>query len=57
MTKDLTSKVHAGKLAGAVARPSAAKAAAGPIWPKPAATKPELAGTLEGVYSTVEGML
>ena len=41
VTKDLTAKVHAGKLRARSRRPSAAKAAAGPIWPKPAAKTPQ----------------
>ena len=58
VTKDLTSKVHAGKLAGPSRRPSAEKAAGVPTWPRPAARIPAaLAGALDAVYTTVEGML
>src|SRR3984885_1902482 len=58
VTKDLTSKVHAGKLAGSVAqavggkgggRPDMAEAGGKDLWAR--------AGALDSAYKTVEGML
>jgi len=51
VTKDLTSKVHAGKLAGAVAQAVAARAAGGRTWRKPAQGRRSSAGRARaGVY-------
>jgi alanyl-tRNA synthetase len=58
VTKDLTAKVHAGKLAGAVAQAVGGKGGGRPDMAEAGGKDPSaLAGALEQVYSNVEGML
>jgi alanyl-tRNA synthetase len=58
VTKDLTSKVHAGKLAGAVAQAVGGKGGGRPDMAEAGGKNPEaLAGALANVYISVEGML
>ena len=58
VTKDLTSKVHAGKLAGAVAQAVGGKGGGRPDMAEAGGKDPsQLPGALEAVYSSVEGML
>jgi len=58
VTKDLTSKVHAGKLAGAVAAAVGGKGGGRPDMAEAGGKDPsKLEGALAGVYSSVEGML
>jgi alanyl-tRNA synthetase len=58
VTKDLTSKVHAGKLAGAVAQAVGGKGGGRPDMAEAGGTNAEaLPSALETVYTTVEGML
>ena len=58
VTKDLTSKVHAGKLAGAVAQAVGGKGGGRPDMAEAGGKDPSRLGpALEAVYSTVEGML
>jgi alanyl-tRNA synthetase len=58
VTKDLTSKVHAGKLAGAVAQAVGGKGGGRPDMAEAGGKDPSaLPGALEQVYITVEGML
>jgi alanyl-tRNA synthetase len=58
VTKDLTSKVHAGKLAGAVALAVGGKGGGRPDMAEAGGKDPsKLAGALASVYSSVEGML
>ena len=58
VTKDLTSKVHAGKLAGAVATAVGGKGGGRPDMAEAGGKDPSaLAGALAEVYKTVEGML
>ena len=58
VTKDLTSKVHAGKLAGAVAQAVGGKGGGRPDMAEAGGKDPSaLPGALEQVYTTVEGML
>ena len=58
VTKDLTSKVHAGKLAGAVAQAVGGKGGGRPDMAEAGGKDPSaLPGALAQVYSTVEGML
>ncbi|HYP05266.1 MAG TPA: alanine--tRNA ligase [Bryobacteraceae bacterium] len=58
VTKDLTGKVHAGKLAGSVAAAVGGKGGGRPDMAEAGGSKPEaLASALEQAYSTVEGML
>jgi alanyl-tRNA synthetase len=58
VTKDLTSKVHAGKLAGAVALAVGGKGGGRPDMAEAGGKNPEaLAGALANVYISVEGML
>ncbi|MBZ5609054.1 MAG: alanine--tRNA ligase [Acidobacteriia bacterium] len=58
VTKDLTSKVHAGKLVGAVAQAVGGKGGGRPDMAEAGGKNPAaLAGALDAVYSTVEGML
>jgi alanyl-tRNA synthetase len=58
VTKDLTSKVHAGKLAGAVALAVGGKGGGRPDMAEAGGKDPAaLAGALADVYSSVEGML
>ncbi len=58
VTKDLTSKVHAGKLAGAVAQAVGGKGGGRPDMAEAGGKNPEaLPGALAGVYTAVEGML
>lgn len=58
VTKDLTSKVHAGKLVGSVAAAVGGKGGGRPDMAEAGGSKPEALGSaLEQVYSTVEGML
>jgi alanyl-tRNA synthetase len=58
VTKDLTSKVHAGKLAGAVALAVGGKGGGRPDMAEAGGKDPSaLAGALANVYSSVEGML
>ncbi len=58
VTKDLTSKVHAGKLAGAVAQAVGGKGGGRPDMAEAGGKDASaLAGALENVYSSVEGML
>ena len=58
VTKDLTSKVHAGKLVGAVAQAVGGKGGGRPDMAEGGGKDPEgLAGALADVYTTVEGNL
>jgi alanyl-tRNA synthetase len=58
VTKDLTGKVHAGKLAGAVAQAVGGKGGGRPDMAEAGGKDPSaLAGALAQVYSAVEGML
>jgi alanyl-tRNA synthetase len=58
VTKDLTSKVHAGKLAGAVAQAVGGKGGGRPDMAEAGGKDPSaLAGALAQVYISVEGML
>ena len=58
VTKDLTSKVHAGKLAGSVAAAVGGKGGGRPDMAEAGGSNPSaLPAALEDVYSTVEGML
>ncbi len=58
VTKDLTSKVHAGKLVGAVALAVGGKGGGRPDMAEAGGKNPAaLAGALDAVYSAVEGML
>jgi alanyl-tRNA synthetase len=58
VTKDLTSKVHAGKLAGAVAQAVGGKGGGRPDMAEAGGKDPSgLPRALEAVYGTVEGML
>jgi alanyl-tRNA synthetase len=58
VTKDLTSKVHAGKLAGAVAQAVGGKGGGRPDMAEAGGKDPSaLPGALAQVYTTVEGML
>jgi alanyl-tRNA synthetase len=58
VTKDLTSKVHAGKLAGSVAQAVGGKGGGRPDMAEAGGKDPSaLPGALANVYSTVEGML
>ena len=58
VTKDLTSKVHAGKLAGAVAQAVGGKGGGRPDMAEAGGKDPSaLPGALENVYTSVEGML
>jgi alanyl-tRNA synthetase len=58
VTKDLTSKVHAGKLAGAVALAVGGKGGGRPDMAEAGGKDPAaLPAALESVYSSVEGML
>ena len=58
VTKDLTSKVHAGKLAGAVAQAVGGKGGGRPDMAEAGGKNPAaLDGALAEVYTAVEGML
>jgi alanyl-tRNA synthetase len=58
VTKDLTSKVHAGKLAGSVAAAVGGKGGGRPDMAEAGGSKPEaLPAALEDVYAAVEAML
>jgi alanyl-tRNA synthetase len=58
VTKDLTSKVHAGKLAGAVAQAVGGKGGGRPDMAEAGGKDPSaLPGALENVYQSVESML
>jgi alanyl-tRNA synthetase len=58
VTKDLTAKVHAGKLAGSVAAAVGGKGGGRPDMAEAGGSNPSaLPGALEDVYSAVEGML
>jgi len=58
VTKDLTSKVHAGKLAGAVAQAVGGKGGGRPDMAEAGGKNPAaLPGALDAVYTAVEGML
>jgi alanyl-tRNA synthetase len=58
VTKDLTSKVHAGKLVGAVALAVGGKGGGRPDMAEAGGKNPAaLAGALDAVYTSVEGML
>ena len=58
VTKDLTSKVHAGKLAGAVAQAVGGKGGGRPDMAEAGGKDPAaLPGALDAVYTAVEGML
>ncbi|PYT19307.1 MAG: alanine--tRNA ligase [Acidobacteria bacterium] len=58
VTKDLTSKVHAGRLVGAVAQAVGGKGGGRPDMAEAGGKDPSaLAGALAGVYSSVEEML
>ncbi len=58
VTKDLTSKVHAGKLAGSVAQAVGGKGGGRPDMAEAGGKDPSaLAGALDSAYKTVEGML
>jgi alanyl-tRNA synthetase len=58
VTKDLTSKVHAGKLAGSVAQAVGGKGGGRPDMAEAGGKNPAaLAGALDSAYKTIEGML
>ena len=58
VTKDLTAKVHAGKLVGSVATAVGGKGGGRPDMAEAGGSKPEaLPAALESVYASVEGML
>jgi alanyl-tRNA synthetase len=58
VTKDLTAKVHAGKLAGAVAQAVGGKGGGRPDMAEAGGKDPSgLDAALAGVYTSVEGML
>jgi alanyl-tRNA synthetase len=58
VTKDLTSKVHAGKLVGSVAQAVGGKGGGRPDMAEAGGTNiAALPGALESVYAAVEGML
>ncbi|MEZ5398241.1 MAG: alanine--tRNA ligase [Bryobacteraceae bacterium] len=58
VTKDLTDKVHAGKLAGSVAQAVGGKGGGRPDMAEAGGKDPSaLAGALDAVYESVEGML
>ena len=58
VTKDLTSRVHAGKLAGAVAAAVGGKGGGRPDMAEAGGSKPDaLPAALEDVYAAVEAML
>ena len=58
VTKDLTSKVHAGKLAGSVAQAVGGKGGGRPDMAEAGGKDPAaLADALDSAYKTVEGML
>ena len=58
VTKDLTGKVHAGKLAGAVAQAVGGKGGGRPDMAEAGGKDPsKLAGALDSVYASVEAML
>jgi alanyl-tRNA synthetase len=58
VTKDLTAKVHAGKLAGAVAQAVGGKGGGRPDMAEAGGKDAsKLAAALESVYASVEGML
>jgi alanyl-tRNA synthetase len=58
VTKDLTSKVHAGKLVGSIAAAVGGKGGGRPDMAEAGGSKPEaLSAALEQVYTTIEGML
>ena len=58
VTKDLTSKVHAGKIAGSVAQAVGGKGGGRPDMAEAGGKDPAaLAGALDSAYKTVEGML
>ena len=58
VTKDLTAKVHAGKLAGAVAQAVGGKGGGRPDMAEAGGKDPSaLASALAQVYTSVEGML
>jgi alanyl-tRNA synthetase len=58
VTKDLTSKVHAGKLAGSVAQAVGGKGGGRPDMAEAGGKDPAaLAGALDSAYKTIEGML
>jgi alanyl-tRNA synthetase len=58
VTKDLTSRVHAGKLVGSVAQAVGGKGGGRPDMAEAGGKNPAaLAGALDAVYTTVEGML
>jgi alanyl-tRNA synthetase len=58
VTKDLTSRVHAGKLAGSVAQAVGGKGGGRPDMAEAGGKDPAaLAGALDSAYKTVEGML
>ena len=57
VTKDLTSRIQAGKVIGPVAQKVGGKGGGGPIWPRPAAKIPAaLDAALGDVYGVVEGV-
>jgi alanyl-tRNA synthetase len=58
VTKDLTSKVHAGKLAGSVAQAVGGKGGGRPDMAEAGGKDPSaLPSALDKIYSAVEGML
>ena len=58
VTKDLSAKVHAGKLAGSIAQTVGGKGGGRPDMAEAGGKDPsKLDGALEAVYSSVEGML
>jgi alanyl-tRNA synthetase len=58
VTKDLTGKVHAGKLAGAVAQAVGGKGGGRPDMAEAGGKEPaKLGKALSDVYASVEGML
>ena len=58
VTKDLTAKVHAGKLAGALAQAVGGKGGGRPDMAEAGGKDPQaLPGALEDIYKSVESML
>jgi len=57
VTKDLTTKVHAGKLIQALAKQVGGSGGGGPIWPRLAERHAALKNALQNVPSLLEALL